>query len=176
MLLTKQIDTPVGLMTAVASDAGICVFDFSHRKLLGNILNRAQSYLSTEICEGEHPHFIALEKQLEEYFTGTRQVFDLPLQLLGSTFQISVWQALQRIPYAATSSYKKQSQMLGDEKAIRAVARANGENGLAILIPCHRVLGENGSLVGYSGGLHRKQWLLNHERQHAGKSLQPSLF
>lgn len=95
---------------------------------------------------------------------------------MGTPFQIRVWQALQEIPYAETRSYKAQSRILGDEKAIRAVARANGENGLAIIIPCHRVIGEHGGMTGYSGGLRIKQWLLEHEWRHSGKSQQQSLF
>ena len=87
-----------------------------------------------------------------------------------------VWEGLKQIPFGETRSYKKQSIFLGDEKAIRAVARANGENGIAIIIPCHRVIGENGSLVGYGGGLWRKQWLLKHERAHSGQTQQQSLF
>jgi len=96
--------------------------------------------------------------------------------LAGTDFQKSVWVALQQIPYGETRSYKQQSIALGNEKAIRAVAGANGENGIAVIIPCHRVIGENGSLIGYGGGLQRKKWLLEHERKHSGKETQLGLF
>jgi O-6-methylguanine DNA methyltransferase len=100
----------------------------------------------------------------------------LPLHLVGSDFQKSVWKALIQIPYGETRSYKQQSIFLGNEKAIRAVAGANGDNGIAIIIPCHRVIGEDGSLTGYGGGLQRKKWLLDHERKHSGKAGQGELF
>ena len=99
----------------------------------------------------------------------------MPIHLLGSSFQIKVWKGLQQIAYGETRSYRGQSLFLGDEKAIRAVARANGENSLAIIIPCHRVIGERGTLVGYSGGLEAKQWLLDHERKYAGSAVQQRL-
>jgi AraC family transcriptional regulator of adaptative response/methylated-DNA-[protein]-cysteine methyltransferase len=163
-------------MLAAATDEGICIFDFEYRRMINEILNRVTRLLNTETREGEHNHFKVLEHQMKEYFEGSRKEFDLPLQLLGTPFQQKVWNGLQQIPYAATRSYKEQSVFLGDVKAIRAVARANGENGLAIIVPCHRVIGENGSLVGYGGGLWRKKWLLEHERKYSGKSLQTSLF
>ncbi|HTM67509.1 MAG TPA: methylated-DNA--[protein]-cysteine S-methyltransferase [Flavipsychrobacter sp.] len=176
MLFTKRIDTPLGVMLAAATDEGICVFDFEYRKMINEILNRVIRLLDTDVQEGEHEHFKVLEQQMKEYFEGERKEFDLPLQLLGTPFQQKVWVGLQEIPYATTRSYKAQSVFLGDVKAIRAVARANGENGLAIIVPCHRVIGENGSLVGYGGGLWCKKWLLDHERKHSGQTLQTSLF
>ena len=163
-------------MLAAATDRGVCVFDFKYRRMIDRILDRVQQNLSMPLQEGEHPHLDALAAQMHEYFTGQRQDFSVPLDLLGTPFQVRVWKGLQDISYGNTRSYKAQSIYLGDEKAIRAVARANGENGLAILVPCHRVIGENGSLVGYGGGLNRKQWLLEHERKHSGKTLQQSLF
>jgi AraC family transcriptional regulator of adaptative response/methylated-DNA-[protein]-cysteine methyltransferase len=176
VLFTKRIDTPLGVMLAAATDEGICVFDFEYRKMINEILNRVIRLLDAEVHEGEHEHFKVLEQQMKEYFEGERKEFDLPLQLLGTPFQQKVWAGLRQIPYATTRSYKAQSVFLGDVKAIRAVARANGENGLAIIVPCHRVIGENGSLVGYGGGLWRKKWLLDHERKHSGLTLQTSLF
>ncbi|WP_425076484.1 methylated-DNA--[protein]-cysteine S-methyltransferase [Psychroserpens sp. S379A] len=101
--------------------------------------------------------------QLREYFEGKRQVFDLKLNPQGTPFQNKVWKQLQTIPYGKTMSYLELSKQLGDIKAIRAVANANGKNPLWIVVPCHRVIGSDGSLTGYAGGLHRKQWLLEHE-------------
>ncbi len=176
MILVKHIDTPVGKMRIGASDEGICLFDFQYRKSIDTIMKRIETLSGQQFAEGEHPHFKVLEQQIGEYFLGTRKEFDLPLNLVGTPFQKRVWEGLLTIPYGETRSYKQQSIFLGDEKAIRAVAGANGENGIAIIIPCHRVIGANGSLTGYGGGLHRKKWLLDHEWKHSGKSGQGELF
>ena len=159
-----------------ASDEGICLFDFEYRKSIDTIMKRIESHFTDRFTEGTHPYFQLLETQIGEYFTGTRKEFDLPLYFAGTPFQVSVWNALMEIPYGETTSYKKQSILLGNEKAIRAVAGANGENGIAIIVPCHRVIGENGSLTGYGGGLPRKKWLLDHERKFSGKTGQLDLF
>ncbi len=110
--------------------------------------------------------------QLQEYFDGTRETFDLDLNPQGTDFQKRVWEALFKIPFGKTNSYLELSKTLGDVKAIRAVAAANGKNPLWIIVPCHRVIGSDGSLTGYAGGLHRKKWLLEHE----SPSKQQSLF
>lgn len=109
--------------------------------------------------------------QLNEYFEGTRTQFDLKLNPEGTDFQKQVWEKLQTIPYGKTLSYLGLSQQLGDVKAIRAVANANGKNPIWIVVPCHRVIGSDGSLTGYAGGLHRKQWLLEHENPYKQQSL-----
>lgn len=109
--------------------------------------------------------------QLGEYFDGRRQTFSLNLNPTGTEFQKRVWDALQEIPFGKTVSYLQLSKALGDVKAIRAVASANGKNPLWIVIPCHRVIGSDGSLIGYAGGLHRKKWLLNHESPAKQQSL-----
>ena len=110
--------------------------------------------------------------QLQEYFEGLREEFNLKLNPIGTDFQTKVWDYLSRIPYGKTISYLELSKQLGNTKAIRAVANANGRNPIWIIIPCHRVIGSDGSLTGYAGGLHRKQWLINHE----SPSKQQSLF
>lgn len=107
-------------------------------------------------------------KQLDEYFEGTRKEFDLPLNQPGTDFQQQVWQQLLTIPYGKTITYGQQSQMMNSPLAIRAIASANGKNMLWIVVPCHRVIGTNGSLTGYAGGLWRKQWLLDHEARVMG--------
>ena len=109
--------------------------------------------------------------QLQEYFEGTRKQFDLQLHLQGTPFQKKVWEALLKIPYGTTRSYLELSRELGDENAIRAVAAANGKNPIWIVVPCHRVIGSDGSLTGYAGGLWRKKWLLEHENPPAQQSL-----
>ena len=109
--------------------------------------------------------------QLVEYFEGSRKQFNLKLNPLGTDFQKSVWNQLSQIPYGKTISYLELSKQIGDVKAIRAVANANGKNPLWIITPCHRVIGSDGSLTGYAGGLHRKQWLLEHESPYKQQSL-----
>ena len=112
--------------------------------------------------------------QLDEYFAGRRKEFNLPLNPAGTGFQQKVWQQLLQIPFAETITYLHMAKRLGNVKSIRAAASANGKNPLAIIIPCHRVVGANGQLTGYAGGLHRKQWLLEHEAKASGK--QSTLF
>lgn len=109
--------------------------------------------------------------QLHEYFEGKRKNFDIDLNPTGTDFQKKVWNALKEIPYGKTHSYLQLSKILGDPKAIRAVASANGKNPLWIVVPCHRVIGSDGSLIGYAGGLHRKKWLLDHESPAKQQSL-----
>lgn len=176
MIALKLIDSPIGKMRIGATDEGICLFDFQYRKSIDSIMRRIENHLQDKFEDGEHPHFAVLEQQIGEYFTGARKEFDLPLHLVGTEFQKGVWRGLLQIPYGETRSYKQQSIFLGNEKAIRAVAGANGENGIAIIVPCHRVIGEDGSLTGYGGGLQRKKWLLDLERKHSGKAAQGELF
>jgi AraC family transcriptional regulator of adaptative response/methylated-DNA-[protein]-cysteine methyltransferase len=171
-----RITTPLGPMLAGATDDGICLFDFAERRMMESIMKRIEHSLGASLIPGEHPLFQILSEQINEYFAGTRKDFDLPLHLIGTEFQKNVWRGLRQIPYGTTKSYKQQSIFLGNEKAIRAVARANGENGIAIIIPCHRVIGENGHLTGYGGGLWRKKWLLEHEAKISGNELQLPLF
>ena len=109
--------------------------------------------------------------QFNEYFEGSRKQFDLKLNPQGTDFQKKVWELLKKIPSGKTLSYLQLSKQLGDIKAIRAVANANGKNPIWIIIPCHRVIGSNGKLTGYAGGLHRKQWLINHESEYKQQSL-----
>jgi methylated-DNA-[protein]-cysteine S-methyltransferase len=113
-----------------------------------------------------HPLLQECIQQLDDYFSGKRKAFDLPLSQTGTAFQQKVWDLLYQIPYGKTMSYQQLATQYGDLKAIRAVASANGKNNLAIIIPCHRVIGSNRSLTGYAGGLWRKKWLLEHESKH----------
>ncbi|ASZ13760.1 methylated-DNA--[protein]-cysteine S-methyltransferase [Chitinophaga pendula] len=116
-------------------------------------------------CEEAPPLLLQCRQQLQEYFDGERQVFDLPVVQPGSEFQQRVWQELLHIPYGVTISYLQQAKRLGDPKSIRAVGTTNGKNQLAIVVPCHRVIGSDGALTGYAGGVWRKRWLLDHERR-----------
>jgi len=115
--------------------------------------------------------FAAVAQQLDEYFAGERREFDIPLVLDGPPFQRQAWHALREIPYGETVSYGEQARRIGQPDAARAVGAANGQNPIAVIVPCHRVIGADGSLTGYGGGLWRKQWLLEHERKMAGLTL-----
>jgi methylated-DNA-[protein]-cysteine S-methyltransferase len=125
--------------------------------------------LGTE--QPEHPVLVETAGQLDEYFAGQRVTFDLRLAASGTEFQRMVWDELTRIPYGETISYGELARRVGNASASRAVGLANGRNPLPIVVPCHRVIGANGTLTGYGGGLERKQWLLTHEREHAGLTL-----
>ncbi|WP_024873046.1 methylated-DNA--[protein]-cysteine S-methyltransferase [Tolumonas lignilytica] len=120
------------------------------------------------VTEPLHPILVLAHQQLHEYFNGTRQEFSVPLSMAGTEFQLSAWHALRTIPYGKTVSYKMIAEQIGRPKAMRAVGMANNRNPIAIIVPCHRVIGANGQLVGYAGGLGMKQWLLDHETQYAG--------
>jgi len=121
---------------------------------------------NTTAGDVKHPVLAQCRLELDEYFSGLRRQFSVPLQQEGTTFQQTVWSLLQNIPFGKTISYNQLSQQYGNLLAIRAVAAANGKNNIAILVPCHRVIGSNGSLTGYAGGLWRKKWLLEHEAKH----------
>ncbi|MEO6348424.1 MAG: methylated-DNA--[protein]-cysteine S-methyltransferase [Aquaticitalea sp.] len=154
---TCIIKSPLGSTKIVGSEDGIASI---------SILNSDEK--ETDIIPVELEDCV---HQLNEYFEGQRTQFDLTLNPDGTEFQQKVWHALQKIPYGKTLSYLELSKQLGDVKAIRAVANANGKNPLWIVVPCHRVIGSDGSLTGYAGGLHRKQWLLAHESPYKQQSL-----
>ncbi|MGU3376939.1 methylated-DNA--[protein]-cysteine S-methyltransferase [Chryseobacterium sp. M5A1_1a] len=164
IIYQKTIQTPLGEMIACAVDQGICLLEFTDRKNMEKQFKSLSKALNAEIVEKEHIHFKQLEDELTEYFDGKRDHFEVPLFTTGTVFQEKVWQLLREIPMGETRSYKQQSEFLGNPKAIRAVGTANGINKIAILIPCHRVIGSNGELVGYAGGIWRKQKLLELEK------------
>jgi len=163
IIYTTRILTPIGPMLAGGTEEGICLLEFVDRRMLETQINRVTHRLQARVLPGECSYFELLKKQLDEYFSSKRRQFEVPLILAGTPFQQRVWKLLQSIPFGETRSYKQQAQALGEPAAIRAVARANGDNRISILIPCHRVIGANGELVGYGGGLRRKQYLLKLE-------------
>jgi AraC family transcriptional regulator of adaptative response/methylated-DNA-[protein]-cysteine methyltransferase len=163
IIYINRIATPIGPVIVGATDEGICLLEFSDRKILESQLKNIESYFEAVLTPGESEHFTLLAKELDEYFNGERKTFTVPLATAGTPFQESVWESLIEIPYGQTRSYKEQSIVLKNPKAIRAIAHANGENRIAILIPCHRIIGSDGKLVGYGGGLWRKQFLLELE-------------
>ncbi len=157
------INTPIGSMFACATKKGLCLLDFTDRKMLETEFNDLCKRLNAVILPGSNPYLEEVQSELVEYFSGERKIFSIPLDTPGTYFQKSVWKILQDIPYGKTRSYKEQAIAIGNPKAVRAVASANGHNRVSIIIPCHRVIGSDGSLVGYGGGLQRKQWLLDLE-------------
>lgn len=163
----KRIETPLGTMYACAIEEGICLLEFTDRKMLETELKYLSKKLNATIVQGNNPHFDLLEQELKEYFEGNRKSFTVPLHTSGSKFQNSVWDALREIPFGETKSYKQQAIAIKNPEAVRAVANANGMNKISILIPCHRVIGADGSLTGYGGGIWRKKWLLELEKSNS---------
>ena len=163
IITINRITTSLGPMMIGVTDAGLCLLEFTDRRMIETQIKILKKRLKSEMITGQHPMIDLVKIQLDEYFDGKRKDFELPLVTSGTDFQNKVWKELTTIPYGHTRSYKQQADAIGDVKAVRAVARANGENRLSIVIPCHRVIGSDGSIVGYGGGIPRKQWLLKHE-------------
>lgn len=164
VLQAKWLETPLGAMLALADDRGLHLLDFVDRRGLERALTMLQKRLHARVLPGEHRVLAQIERELREYFDGTRTTFDTPVTLTGSPFQTRVWRALQDIPAGSTRSYGQLAAAIGQPSAVRAVGRANGDNRLSIIVPCHRVIGADGALTGYGGGLARKQKLLDLER------------
>lgn len=163
-LLARWIDSPLGAILALADDDGLHVFDWVDRRGLEREILRLRARTGHAIVPGSHPVLEQAAREISEYFAGERRTFDVPLAQRGTEFQRRVWAELLKIPAGETRSYTDVARSIGDARAVRAVARANGDNFRGIIIPCHRVIGADGSLTGYGGGLARKQWLLDHER------------
>lgn len=152
------IGSPMGGLTAVADDGALCaLYMESHKRMPG------VETFGKLVEVDSHPLFSAVAQQLNEYFAGTRYSFDLPLAAVGNAFQHKVWEQLVLIPYGELRSYGDIARALGDKSLAQAVGSANGRNPISIIVPCHRVVGADGSLVGYAGGLERKQFLLELE-------------
>ena len=160
---TEFLSSPYGELILGTYNDQLCLCDWRYRRRREGIDRRIESGLMANFVESGSPVIEETKAQLRQYFDGKRKEFDLPLLLVGSDFQKRVWNSLIEIPYGKTMSYAGLSRKLGDEKAIRAVAGANGDNALAIIVPCHRILGSDGSLTGYAGGLRTKQKLLQLE-------------
>ncbi len=156
---TAFINSPIGILEIKGDENGIASILFIDEEV-ENISKKIQNELKNAVS------------QLQEYFQGKRETFSIKLNPNGTEFQKKVWQQLSEIPFGKTLSYQQIANQLGDPKVIRAAASANGKNPISVVIPCHRVIGSDGSLTGYAGGLHRKKWLLQHE----SPSPQQSLF
>ncbi|MEJ5156162.1 trifunctional transcriptional activator/DNA repair protein Ada/methylated-DNA--[protein]-cysteine S-methyltransferase [Gluconobacter wancherniae] len=166
LLNAGWIETPIGTMLAVGDSSRLHLLEFCDRKGLPNELNRLRTLTKSAIDFKETPVIESIGNELTDYFSGRSAAFHTPIAQIGSAFTRTVWDFLRTIEAGKTISYGEIARQMGQPTASRAVARANGANSLAIIVPCHRVVGADGSLTGYAGGLWRKQWLLTHERKH----------
>jgi methylated-DNA-[protein]-cysteine S-methyltransferase len=168
-LYRTTMPSPVGDLTLVADDTALRTIswqtdgDDADRRVAPNRIDRSINR-SIDVAAEEHPVLALATRQLQEYFDGSRTEFDIPLAPEGTAFQRQAWSVLRSIPFGATMSYGEQAAALGDRKRARAVGAANGRNPIPIVVPCHRVVGSNGHLTGFGGGIDAKAWLLDHER------------
>lgn len=160
-----RFSTPLGPMFGCATKKGVCLLEFTNRRMLESEFKDIAKRFDAVILPGSNKHLKQLQSEIHEYFDGKRNTFSVLLDAPGSEFQKEAWEQLLHIPYGETRSYQKQAILLNNPKAVRAVANANGANRISIIIPCHRVIGKDGSLTGYGGGLERKQWLLDFEQK-----------
>lgn len=175
MILSQKIDTPLGIMTACSAETGICLLVFGEASLQRDI-RFIEKHFGATVGDGTNDHLDTLKEQLSEYFEGVRKKFSVALSMPGTSFQAAVWKELENIGYGTTRTYLEQARAMGNPGSVRAVAHANSMNRIAIIIPCHRVIGTNGTLTGYAGGLERKEWLLEHQKKHSGHVYDLSLF
>ncbi|WP_404302176.1 methylated-DNA--[protein]-cysteine S-methyltransferase [Alicycliphilus denitrificans] len=159
-LLSCTIPTPLGDMLAVACAQGLCLLEFVGQQGVARELAQVEAARGGAAQTGDSPILAQVRAELAQYFAGQRQRFGVPLDLVGTPFQLAAWQALLGIPYGQTRSYAQQAKGIGKPTATRAVAAANGANKVSVIVPCHRVIGSDGSLTGFGGGLARKQALL----------------
>lgn len=171
-IITSYYKSPVGELLLGDFEGKLCLADWRYRNMRTSIDYRIQKGLSANYKEGTSELIEHTINQLNAYFEGKTQVFDVPLLFVGSDFQKQVWNALMEIPFGVTKSYIDLSKQLGNEKAIRAVASANGANAISILVPCHRIIGSNGELTGYAGGLPAKKKLLQLEGSYGQQEMQ----
>jgi len=170
-VVVTMIDSPLGSLLAGTNDDGIALLEYTDRRMLEHNIQSLRRRFECGIVPGQHPLLEQLRSELKEYFEGQRREFTVPLAARGTPFQDRVWAELRRIPYGQTISYDELAARIGQPTAQRAVARANGMNYVCILIPCHRVIGKDGSLTGYGGGLWRKRLLLELEKKTTGTEI-----
>lgn len=168
-IVSARIETPLGPMAAMVRDWAVCLLEFADRPMLGTQVERVARRFGSAPTPGRHPLLDALKAELDEYFRGERRGFDVPLALSGTPFQTRVWRLLMEIPYGDTISYDELARRAEKPGGQRAVGRANGDNRIAVVIPCHRVVRASGELGGYGGGLDRKRRLLALEQGHASQ-------
>ncbi len=156
--------TRIGELILGSFDGKLCLLDFRYRKMRKTVDDRIKKGLNANFVEHDDEILEKTREQLDEYLDGDRKEFDIPLLMVGTDFQKSVWDALMKVPYGATSTYLQLAKNMNNEKAVRAVASANGANSIGIIVPCHRIIGSDGELVGYGGGLPVKKRLLKLEQ------------
>ncbi len=159
----KILNSPLGEIVIADQGSKLCLLEFADGKQLKPHIARLEGFSGTDVVEEDSPILKKAEDQLERYFKGSLTAFDLPMEFHGTPFQKTVWQGLLEIPYGQTVNYGWLAGKIGKPEASRAVGKANGSNPISIIVPCHRVIGKDGSLVGYGGKLWRKKWLLEHE-------------
>jgi len=162
-VVMHELDSPVGVLVAGATERGLCLLEFRDREILETQIARVRARVGP-VESGSHPLLDQVKRELEEYFSGRRRAFSVPLVYPGTPFQSMVWNALRKIPFGATISYEELAHRVGSPSGQRAAGHANGQNPIAIIIPCHRVINKDGKLGGYGGGLWRKRILLDLER------------
>ncbi len=160
--------TKIGEFIVGSFDGKLCLLDFRYRKMSESVNNRIKKGLNADFMEYDDKILKKTREQLNEYLEGVRKEFTIPLLMVGTDFQKSVWNALLMVPYGTTSTYLQLAKDINNEKAVRAVAGANGANAIGIIIPCHRIIGSDGELVGYGGGLAVKKRLLKLEKSYNG--------
>jgi AraC family transcriptional regulator of adaptative response/methylated-DNA-[protein]-cysteine methyltransferase len=164
-IVIDWVESPIGPLVLGAKSDGICLLEFSDPRRLQKQLEQLRNSHGCPVVPGQHKHLDQLKEQLTNYFEGRLTKFQIPISIKGTLFQESVWNGLLQVPYGETQSYAGLAQAIGHPRAVRAVGRANGQNRIAIVIPCHRVINKNGKMGGYGGGLWRKQFLLDLERR-----------
>ncbi len=159
-----EMNSPIGALTVASTDIGVCLIQFGPVKETCSIIQTwtKKHFMNAEL-KADEERLQPVVEQLEEYFLGHRSTFDLDLDLVGTKFQCLVWKRIKEIPYGETRSYKQIATEIGAPKAVRAIGGANNQNPVPIIVPCHRVIGSNGSMVGYGGGLDKKEYLLKME-------------
>lgn len=167
LIMIHRFTTPIGPMFVCATERGVCLLEFTDRRMLETEFRDLQRLLKARIMPGENHHTRQAVEEIGEYFAGTRQRFGMMLDTPGTAFQRTVWDGLLEVPYSQTTHYQALAKHIHKPDAVRAVASANGMNRVAIVIPCHRIIGKDGSMTGYGGGIARKEWLIAHERKHS---------
>jgi AraC family transcriptional regulator of adaptative response/methylated-DNA-[protein]-cysteine methyltransferase len=165
ILNSAWLDTPLGSMLTISDKDSLYLLEFAEKHSLEREIEHLRIKTKSTIIPGRTAITDSIEEELASYFVGKLETFKTPIHMLGSPFQKMVWQELMRIPYGETRSYLAQAEAIKKPTAFRAVANANGANPLAIIIPCHRIINSNGKLGGYGGGIDRKEWLINMEKQ-----------
>ncbi len=167
VLMAGWLETPLGIMLAAGDDDSLYMLNYVEQSSMERKVAVIQRKLQARLEIGDAPAIKSVTREMREYFAGKRRDFETPLAMTGTSFQTRVWEELRRIPYGETISYADLAKRINKPAAFRAVAQANSQNPLAIVIPCHRVINNDGGLGGYSAGLDRKRWLLDFERAHA---------